>query len=72
MATGWVDRFAPVGAIWVCSACGNTSQDLFGGPTASATWGDSCMMNAVLRNLAPDEQVQTAKPPMAIEAETER
>ena len=72
VATGWVDRFAPVGAIWVCSACGNTSHDLYGGPTASAAWDQNCMTNAVLSDESslPVAQVQKGGAPMAIEAKT--
>ena len=43
---GWVDRYAPPGKIWVCSACGKTSQDLY--PTAEQMWDESCMRHAVL------------------------
>ena len=43
---GWVDRYAPPGKVWVCSACGKTSQDLY--PTAEQMWDESCMRHAVL------------------------
>jgi hypothetical protein len=43
------ERIAPTGAIWVCAACGKTSQDLYGieGDCAKG-WDESCVLNAVL------------------------
>lgn len=43
------DRRAPEGAIWICGACGKTSEDRFGMVGEhSAGWDESCMLNAVL------------------------
>jgi hypothetical protein len=56
---GWVDRYAPYGKIWVCSACGKTSQDLY--PTAEQMlWDDSCMRHAVLSD---EGRVREVEPP---------
>jgi hypothetical protein len=43
---------APEGKIYVCCACGKTSKELYGGPTAMRFWDESCMLNAVLANEA--------------------
>ena len=37
---------APAGQVFVCGACGKTSNDLYGDP--SSGWDESCMLNAVL------------------------
>lgn len=37
---------APEGSIWVCTACGKTSNDKYGDPGSG--WDVSCMMNSVL------------------------
>lgn len=51
-----IDRIAPHGAIWVCGACGKTSQDQFGiEGQHSVGWDESCMLNAVLCHLAKNE-----------------
>lgn len=43
------ERMEPPGAIWVCGACGKSSQDRYGiEGEKSAGWDESCMMNAVL------------------------
>lgn len=43
-------RYAPPGAIWVCGACGKTSQyDCYGiEGEHSRGWDESCMLNAFL------------------------
>ena len=38
------------GHIFVCCACGKTSRELYGGPTADRAWDESCMLNAVEAN----------------------
>lgn len=43
---------APEGKIFVCGACGKTSKELHGGPTAMPFWDESCALNAVLANEA--------------------
>ena len=40
------DRLAPEGAIWVCTACGKRSKDLYG--DRGSWWDESCMMHAIL------------------------
>lgn len=44
------DRFAPEGAVWVCGACGKTSDyDAYGiEGRFDRGWDESCMLNAVL------------------------
>lgn len=40
---------APVGAIWVCTACGKTTRDRYGIDESSAIgWDASCMLNSIL------------------------
>lgn len=39
---------APVGQVWVCTACGKTSKDRGGNHAISRGWDESCMLNAVL------------------------
>ena len=38
----------PNDCLWVCLACGKTSQDRFGCEGATRGWDESCMLNAVL------------------------
>lgn len=64
------ERFAPAGAIWVCSACGKTSEhDSYGiDGKHDHGWDESCALNAVLcRNddtlkRGPDGRVVAAEP----------
>lgn len=43
------DRMAPDGAMWVCGACGKTSDDRYGTDGEhSHGWDESCVLNAVL------------------------
>lgn len=44
------DRFAPEGAIWVCGACGKTSDyDSYGiEGRHDRGWDESCALNAIL------------------------
>jgi len=39
-------QIAPEGQVFVCGACGKTSNDRYGDP--SSGWDESCMLNAVL------------------------
>ena len=39
---------APDGQIYVCSACGKRSRDLYGRKKIDPWWDESCMLNAVL------------------------
>jgi hypothetical protein len=40
---------APQGAVWVCPACGKTSDDKFGeGKNVMHGWDVSCSMHAIL------------------------
>lgn len=39
---------APEGYIYVCSACGKTSEDKYGDKAHSYGWDEFCMMHAVL------------------------
>lgn len=49
-----MDSVAPAGYLWVCCACGKTSKDKYGGPTASEFWDESCMLNS---NLFPEKDL---------------
>ena len=39
---------APLGAIWVCHACGRTSRNRWDGDAGSRGWDSACFLNAVL------------------------
>lgn len=43
-----MNSFAPEGQIYVCGACGKTSEDKYGDGKHSYGWDVSCMMHAVL------------------------
>lgn len=48
---------APEGTIYVCGACGKTSEDEFGMVGEhSRGWDESCMMNSVLCHVKEDGQ----------------
>lgn len=40
------NKIADPGKIWVCLACGKTSQDDYGTMERSPGWDESCMMNS--------------------------
>lgn len=40
------NKFAPAGTVFVCAACGKTSDNLYG--EGARGWDESCMLNAVL------------------------
>ncbi len=44
------NRFAPLGYMWQCRACGKQSKDLYGSPESwhDYGWDESCSLNAVL------------------------
>jgi len=46
MSTG--NKIAPKGQVWVCTACGKRSQDLYGFQPINRGWDVSCTLNAVL------------------------
>lgn len=49
MVTEQEDRFAPEGFLWVCCACGKTSEHEYGmGGRHSAGWDESCVLNSQL------------------------
>lgn len=39
---------APPGQVFVCSACGKRSRDLYGNQSLTGEWDASCMLNAYL------------------------
>ena len=41
-------KIAPRGAVFVCSACGKRSRDLYGYQAISPGWDESCSLNAIL------------------------
>lgn len=41
------NKVADTGKIWVCLACGKTSQDHYGTMGRSHGWDESCMMNSI-------------------------
>lgn len=44
-----MDRFAPKGMVWVCTACGKISPNDRHGDRKSDRWWDvSCVLNSVL------------------------
>lgn len=43
-----MNRFAPEGEVFVCSACGKRSGDRYGSLAIDHGWDESCMLNAVL------------------------
>lgn len=42
------NQIAGEGEIFVCSACGKRSKDLYGNQAIDSGWDESCMLNAVL------------------------
>lgn len=42
------NEFAPDGQVYVCSACGKRSKDLYGNQPIDNMWDESCMLHAVL------------------------
>jgi len=43
------DRYAPLGKIWVCTACGKVSpSDRYGNSGSTPGWDESCVLNSVL------------------------
>ena len=47
MKTGKYGPIAKKGHIFVCMACGKSSLEMYGGPTASPGWDESCMLNCL-------------------------
>lgn len=43
-----MNEVAPVGQIWVCTACGKQSRDRHGEQAVSKWWDVSCMLNSIL------------------------
>jgi hypothetical protein len=43
-----MNKLAPMGTIYVCSACGRRSRDICGTVDASSGWDESCRTHAVL------------------------
>lgn len=43
-----MNQTAPVGQVFVCSACGKRSRDIYGEQKISRGWDESCAMHAVL------------------------
>ena len=61
------NQIAPEGAIYVCNACGKRSADLYGDMWHDYGWDESCVMHAVLCDIAsikldPDGRVLSANP----------
>lgn len=48
---------APEGQIWRCGACGRLSRDRYGNQALSASWDESCFMNAVLCYYPPEAEI---------------
>ena len=47
------NEIAPLGKIWVCTACGKTSRDEYGfSPEHSYGWDESCTLHAKLFDVA--------------------
>jgi transposase-like protein len=42
------NKTAIKGQVFVCSACGRRSRDLYGEQAINCTWDESCMLHAVL------------------------
>lgn len=42
------NEIAPEGAVYVCSACGKRSKDLYGQQKIDHWWDESCILHAVL------------------------
>ena len=58
---------APEGAIWVCGACGKTSDHLYGEGEKNYGWDISCSINATLcRN---DESLKLGENGLVTQAE---
>lgn len=45
MPAAETDHIAPLGKLWVCTACGKTTRDSYG---SEKGWDESCMLNSVL------------------------
>lgn len=43
-----MNKIAPQGQVYVCTACGKKSRDLYGDNPLNYGWDASCVLNAVL------------------------
>lgn len=43
-----MNAVAPEGQVWVCTACGKRSKDIFGKEKIDRGWDESCMLHALL------------------------
>jgi hypothetical protein len=55
------DRFAPLGYVWECAACGKRAQDRYGiNGTQDIGWDVSCVINCVLVQIVAPKNLDGA------------